>query len=269
MVDGSVVRSCPKQHPKARQFVVNCDDLGLHPTINDAIVDLLSGGVVRSASILATGPSYEHAVNLLKQQDIETIGLHLCVQAEFEALPMRPTCGNRVPSLTRPDGVFFSKIDDVLRDINYDQLEKELKAQIDCVIHAGFRISHLDGHMFFYEEAGNAEVLSIVERLSRDYGVPMRRMFCDAPATKVHFIWGGYESIHQRHRYYDDLFKYGTDPICEVIIHPGKLVKELRQFTSVPVRRLADYLYFRDFDASWLEQYYAQISGWHDLSSNT
>ena len=64
------------------RLVINADDLGLHPRIDEGILTAHAGGVVTSASLLATGPFAREAVRRAVQQQLP-MGLHLCLTSHL------------------------------------------------------------------------------------------------------------------------------------------------------------------------------------------
>src|SRR5689334_25439525 len=52
--------------PSARRLIVNADDFGLSPGVNDGILEAHAAGVVSSVSVLVNAPGWEHAVAALR-----------------------------------------------------------------------------------------------------------------------------------------------------------------------------------------------------------
>jgi chitin disaccharide deacetylase len=48
-----------------RRLVVNADDLGLSPGVNEGILEAHTTGIVTSASLMVNRPGAEHAATLL------------------------------------------------------------------------------------------------------------------------------------------------------------------------------------------------------------
>ena len=74
--------------PHAIRLIVNADDLGLHPRIDDGIFEAHSNGIVTSATVLITGRSAEKAVARAQQANLP-LGLHLCLTSHLT--PAAPT----------------------------------------------------------------------------------------------------------------------------------------------------------------------------------
>ncbi|MDQ6775694.1 MAG: ChbG/HpnK family deacetylase [Actinomycetota bacterium] len=59
-----------------RLLVVNADDLGLSPGVNDGILEAHAIGIVTSASLMVNRPGAEHAAALLGAHPALSVGLH-------------------------------------------------------------------------------------------------------------------------------------------------------------------------------------------------
>ncbi|PYO28094.1 MAG: hypothetical protein DMD73_06885 [Gemmatimonadetes bacterium] len=68
--------------PSARRLVVNADDFGLSPGVNDGILEAHAAGVVSSVSVLVNAPGWEDAVAALRGGGAALgAGLHLNLTA--------------------------------------------------------------------------------------------------------------------------------------------------------------------------------------------
>ena len=65
-----------------RRLIVNADDLGLHPGINDGILRAHREGVVTSASLSSNGAAFDHAVAALRTAPDLDVGVHLTLVGE-------------------------------------------------------------------------------------------------------------------------------------------------------------------------------------------
>src|SRR5438105_6114679 len=68
--------------PSGRRLVVNADDFGLSPGVNDGILEAHAAGVVSSVSVLVNAPGWEDAVAALRGGGAALgAGLHLNLTA--------------------------------------------------------------------------------------------------------------------------------------------------------------------------------------------
>ncbi len=252
-----------------RRLRINCDDLGYHPTINEAIVEILSRGTVRSTSLMPAAPYFEDAIQRLAAAGIDRVGVHLTLGSEYRRLPIQPLCGvRRVPSLVDEQGIFPRDISMHREQINLEEAEIELRAQIERARQCGLRLTHLDGHMFFYEpDVGGPGLAEVAAQLARAYALPIRwRSPAEQGSPTVHMVWKGAESFEERRDHYLRLIAENTLSFAELIIHPGKDLTAMRAFSSTGHRRFADYLFFRSAQLETaLADNNVEVVGWDEL----
>ena len=160
------------------RLIVNADDFGMTEAVNQGIVEAHDRGIVTSASIMATGSAFEHAVALAKTRPGLAVGVHLTLTEQ------RPLIGTAAaPSLVGRDGRFprhlvqFAK--PYLRGkVALVEVRAELDAQIRKVRDAGIAVSHLDGHQHVHVLPG---IAAIVADLAASHGIGAVRY----PAERV------------------------------------------------------------------------------------
>ena len=74
-------------------LIINADDLGSSHYIDSEIFNLMSQGLVTSATLIANGPSVETAVKLARQFPGKSFGVHLNLTA---FLPLTKDAGLNV-----------------------------------------------------------------------------------------------------------------------------------------------------------------------------
>ena len=147
-----------------KQLIVNADDLGLTPGVNRGILRAFQDGIVTSASLLVTGSAFEEAVALARQNPELDVGLHLTLVEERAVLgrEILPTLVDETGRFPPTSGEFFRRV--VLGRINWDEVEREIAAQIARFQKTGLRLSHLDSHQHLHMFP---PVFQIVRRLTR------------------------------------------------------------------------------------------------------
>ena len=162
----------------ASRLIVNADDFGLAEAVNRGIVDAHDRGIVTSTSIMATGPKFEHAVELARGRPGLAVGVHLVLTEQ------RPLIGAAAAaSLVEPDGGFLPHVSQLLGRqlrgrISLPEVRLELDAQLERVRSAGIAISHIDGHQHAHVLPG---IAGIVAELAKRHGIAAVRY----PAERV------------------------------------------------------------------------------------
>ena len=146
-----------------KQLIVNADDLGLTTGVNRGILQAYQDGIVTSASLLVTGNAFEEAVALARQNPGLDVGLHLALVEERAVLgrEVLPTLVDETGQFPRTSGEFLRRA--FLGRIRWDEVEREIAAQIARFQETGLRLSHLDSHQHLHMFL---PVFQIVSRLT-------------------------------------------------------------------------------------------------------
>ncbi|MGH7238640.1 MAG: ChbG/HpnK family deacetylase, partial [Candidatus Saccharimonadales bacterium] len=65
-----------ENHP-IRQLIVNADDFGLTPGVNQSVIELASHGALTSATLMATGSAFQQAVQQAQACPQLGVGCHV------------------------------------------------------------------------------------------------------------------------------------------------------------------------------------------------
>jgi len=159
----------------ARLLLINADDFGMCHAINDAIFRTLTDGLVRSTTLMVPCPWALHAMHLLREHPEIPFGVHLtaiCDPVNYRWGPLTPT--EKVPSLIDETGYFYSfeRMPELLAQAKLDELEAEFRAQIEAVLAAQLKPTHLDWHCLRF--GGRAEIFDLMLALAKEYGLALR-----------------------------------------------------------------------------------------------
>ena len=159
----------------ARLLIINADDFGLCHAINQAIFCTLKQGMVRSTTLMMLCPGALHAIHLLGEHPDVACGVHLtviCEMINYKFGPLTPKA--KVPSLIDESGYFYSfeRMAEFLAQAKLDELEAEFRAQIEAVLAAKLKPSHLDWHCLRF--GGRAEIFDLMLGLAKEYGLALR-----------------------------------------------------------------------------------------------
>jgi len=184
----------PAAAPEAPiRLIVRGDDMGSSHASNEAAIRCFREGVMRTVEVMAVGPWFPEAVQLLRLNPRLDVGLHLALTSEWDTVKWGPRA--TVPSLVDADGYFFPMIwpgkeygpDRALKPQPWklDEIERELRAQIELTRRHVPQLSHLSDHMGF--GSLGPEVEALVKRLAVEHGLDI-----DPEALGVkHLGWGG------------------------------------------------------------------------------
>ncbi len=167
--------------------LVRSDDLGMSHAKNMANKEAMEVGLPMSVSVMFACPWYQEAVEILRNHPEVSVGVHLTLNAEWRNYRWGPIVGpSRVPSLVDSLGYFFpTRADFLASNPRIDEVELELRAQIDRALATGLTIDYFDYHMG--AAVSTPELRSLVERLAGEYGVGIPRYFSEVDPSNHYF----------------------------------------------------------------------------------
>lgn len=154
-----------------KRLVVNADDFGYTRDVNLGIIDAHEKGILTAATLMANGVAFEHAVALAKERERLDIGCHLVLVGGRSLIGDQASLPRSVPELL--SSLAFRRINPYA----------ELKAQVERIIAAGLRPTHLDTHKHTHLAF---PILDAVARLSEEYKIRWVRRPFDFPLSGGH-----------------------------------------------------------------------------------
>jgi predicted glycoside hydrolase/deacetylase ChbG (UPF0249 family) len=161
----------------ARLLIINADDFGMCHAINAAIFRTLKEGIVQSTTLMVPCPWALHALHWLQDNPDIAFGVHLtaiCDGADYRWGPL--SARDKVPSLVDETGYFyrFERMAEFFAQVNLDELEVEFRAQIETILAAGLKPTHLDWHSL--RIGGRTDIVEVMLGLAKEYGLALRVM---------------------------------------------------------------------------------------------
>lgn len=134
-----------------KQLIINADDFGIHPAVNEAVRKAATEGILTSTSLMAGGDAFDEAVEMARSMPSLGIGIHLTLVGGIKSV-LPPS---EVPSLTWDNGVFchdYGKL--IVRDLEgkilLSEVYAEWDAQIQKIMNTGLPVTHMDGHQHMH-----------------------------------------------------------------------------------------------------------------------
>jgi predicted glycoside hydrolase/deacetylase ChbG (UPF0249 family) len=135
--------------------------------VNDGVLAAHCDGILTSATLMATGAAFDHAVRLARENPTLDVGCHL-VLVGGEGYP--PTVPALIAAIAR-------------RRIRiYDELIRQVRKILDAGIHP----THLDTHKHTH---ALPPVLEAVARIAEEFGIPWVRRPFDLPIPAPAASW--------------------------------------------------------------------------------
>lgn len=159
----------------ARLLIINADDLGMCHATNAAIFRSMIEGVVCSTTLMVPCAWASHAMRLLTENPAISFGVHLTAVGDSLNYRWKPlTCRDKVPSLVDETGNFYNseRSLEFLAQVKLDEIELEFRAQIEAVLTANLKPTHLDWHSLRIDK--KPEIFDVMFKLAREYGLALR-----------------------------------------------------------------------------------------------
>jgi chitin disaccharide deacetylase len=157
-----------------KQLVVNADDFGYTHDVNLGIIEAHTRGILTATTLMANGRAFADAVRLAREYPTLDIGCHLVLV--------------QGPSVLDPDRLLPASMQELLGALcrRSIQVSDELRAQVDRVLSAGLRPTHVDTHKHTHLLP---PVLDAVCRISEEFGIRWVRRPFDFPLNTTPVPW--------------------------------------------------------------------------------
>lgn len=161
------------------RLIVRADDIGSSHAANLACIKSYREGIARSVEVMVPAPWFNEAVKMLKENPGFDVGVHLTLTSEWENCKWGPI--THAPSLVDEQGHFFPMTrqrSDFPPNTGFldagpklEEVEKELRAQIELAVKKIPQVSHLTSHMG--TPTSTPELRALVQRLAKEYKLPV------------------------------------------------------------------------------------------------
>ena len=160
-------------YPKdAKLLIIHGDDVGVSHSQTIATFEAMKKGLVTSTSMMVpTGWSAEVG-EMAKEVPNADIGIHITLTNEWLNFNWGPEAGKTaVPGLADEKGHMYPDCAQVTANASPEEVEKEIRAQINAANQMGITPTHLDSHMgcvFF----GRPEYLVSYLKIAQELQIP-------------------------------------------------------------------------------------------------
>jgi len=250
------------------KIIFNADDFGYSKGVNLGIIDAYENGVVRSATMMANMPSFNHGVLMWKSSTGLKIGVHL-------VLTTGVSLGGSYKTITNETGHFLNQKEISKRAyalaIDLSEVERECTLQIEKILSTGIPITHLDGHHHIQNLPG---IIDVFINLAKKYGVAVRAY--DKTLSSVDYsgiISPAFNSTFHNDTATISQLDYilsSCTETTEIMCHPAYLDDFLYSNSSYNINRIKELEILTSHNAKMLvEKYGHELSSFADIYSNT
>ena len=252
-------------------LVIELAEGGMSHAVNRGITQVLDKGMEASVSAMMTGPWVPALVRYVQNRTSTDIGVELTFTSEFEGYRWGPLSGKpKVPSLVDEQGCLWKSIALLAAKGTADDVEAEIRAQIERAEGLGLKVSHLTSHMqalfskpeFFdryvkvavekqiplllpagHATHANLENTNLVQMVKKqaaqiwNSGLPL--------VDDVHTASADWEVVRKAQRF-TDTFHVLKPGITVLVMNPAVPTDEFNFITSKGRTRLADAMAVQD-----------------------
>ena len=221
-------------------IIINADDFGASKEINEAIIHCHTNGILSSASLIAKGRAFDHAVKLICNNKRLGVGVHLALDGDYNF--------TQIPNsiINQENGSFFDNKEILHRirtcRIKKKDLVREYKQQVEYVLDHNIKITHLDHHHHYHLYKN---VLDAVIDVAHEYKIRYIRSQKLISLNRYSYLKLFYRAIHQiylrwRYQAIDGYYYFRSKDIeamgqelkqllqlrfniIEIMVHPAEL----------------------------------------------
>jgi predicted neuraminidase/predicted glycoside hydrolase/deacetylase ChbG (UPF0249 family) len=259
--------------PKGKKvLLLHMDDLGMCKEANQAGKYYIENDYILSGAVMMPCPNAEEFVEWAITQPNADVGVHLTLTSEWKTWRWGTlTDAARVPGLLDPDGKMWHSVMEVVMNATPEEVEMEIRAQIDKMLAMGYNPTHIDTHMGTLY--GSPEFLKVFLKVAEEYKIPANAIDLSNPKVAAFYREAGYpvneEVIEMLGNYnlphldnfgsvpkgktYDEVkanfFKLvnALDPgLTEIIFHPSVETENLKTITGSWQQRVWEAEMFAD-----------------------
>ncbi|MBV8116589.1 MAG: hopanoid biosynthesis-associated protein HpnK, partial [Candidatus Eremiobacteraeota bacterium] len=151
-----------------KALIVNADDFGIAPEVNEAIERAHVNGILCSASLMVGAPAADDAIARARRLPGLAVGLHLVLVYGRPVLPPE-----RVPDLVDERGEFPTNLARAgvryfFRPAARKQIETEIRAQFERFAASGLALDHVNAQCHMHV---HPTIFDAILRVGREFGM--------------------------------------------------------------------------------------------------
>src|SRR5690554_4996212 len=255
-------------------IMLHADDIGMCPEANIAAKQQLISGQIQSAAVMIPCPDAREFIDWAKENPKMDIGLHLTLTSEWKSYRWGPvTDQNEVPGLLDPEAKLWRSVPEVVQNATADEVEKEIRSQIEQSIAWGYTPDHIDTHMGTLY--GDPSFVKAYIKVAEEYGIPANIIDISNPKVLAVFKAQGYplddsvvdmvagytlpkldffssapkaDTYGEKVENFKELIRSLQPGLTEIIFHPSVETDNLRSITGSWQQRVWEAEMFGDPD---------------------
>ncbi|MGE9942054.1 carbohydrate deacetylase [Bariatricus sp. SGI.161] len=268
-----------------KYLIINADDFGMSHEANRAILELLKTGKISSTSLMANGIYYDEAVQMIRENDLQDIGIHLAVTRDgFDAEnPLLYRSLTHAKTLEDENGNLYQDINQIKAHVKYSELVQECEEQYKKILKDNINFTHIDNHMYTVVPGlrlkGYVAVVKAYQRVNDRSVRGIRFARKVKPIDNLFEIWTGRKitpiikillkctklkfvdyvysfpfnatkvpNLEDKKKCFENFLANIEEGITELHIHPSIYSDEIHLFNPTWQHRVQEYQLFKEID---------------------
>ncbi len=277
--------------PDRKVVILHADDIGMCEEANLAAYQQLSTGQIQSAAAMVPCPAFEPFAIWAKKNNYD-VGLHLALTSEWRTYRWGPTAPrSEVPGLLDEERNLWHSVRQVVGHASAQEVEKEIRAQIEKALALGLTPTHIDTHMGTLY--GNEDFTEAYMKVAEEYNIPAMVIEISTPEKVNKFRQAGYPitekllklidnyslpkldyftSVERANTYQEkkekfyELIRQLPNGLTEIIFHPSIYAERLKTITGSWQQRVWESDMFADEEVkAFLEDQQIIFTTWTEI----
>ncbi len=246
----------------SKLLIIHADDLAVAHSEDVASFDALDQHAVTSASIMVPCPWLTEVADYAKAHPDADLGLHLTLTAEWKTYRWGPSeSKDKVPSLLDSSGYLWPDVEPALRALKADEVEREIRAQIEHAIAMGIHPTHVDSHMGTL--FARPDLFAVYVKVAHEYKLPFLAALTPGATQEIRSLLSDKDVLLDSvviassevnaanwKAFYTNAIKNLKPGVTEIIVHLGHDDAELQAVT-------VDH---PDYGAAWRQRDYDAVT---------
>jgi chitin disaccharide deacetylase len=155
----------------SKLLILHADDRAVAHSVDAASFDALNKNAVSSASIMVPCAWLTEVASYAKDHPEADLGLHLTLTSEWKVDRWGPIeSKDKVRSLLDPSGYLWPETPKATQSEKPEEVEREIRAQVEHAIAMGIHPTHLDSHMAVL--FSRPELFAAYVKVAHEYKLP-------------------------------------------------------------------------------------------------